>query len=258
MINDEGPIQETKPMPFWMVCIVVITAVIIGLVFTYIFIPVEPIGNNEATQPIETIVQDVSNQSVSEFNCSDFVYDDKPIIYLYPTEEAIVDIRLGHHDKLTCIYPEYNNGWNVLAKPNGDLLDLNTGRYQYSLYYECINTVPFEITNTGFVVDGKDIVSFLEEKLAILGLSEREADEFIIYWLPKLESNKYNYIRFATYEEIEANMPLEIQPQPDSIIRVMMVYKGLDEPIEVEEQILGTSERTGFTVVEWGGSELKG
>ena len=41
-----------------------------------------------------------------------------------------------------------------------------------------------------------------EEKLAILGLNEREAEEFIIYWLPKLESNKYNYIRFATEEEI--------------------------------------------------------
>ena len=34
----------------------------------------------------------------------------------------------------------------------------------------------------------------LEEKLAILGLTERESEEFIVYWLPKLEKNKYNYI----------------------------------------------------------------
>ena len=46
---------------------------------------------------------------------------------------------------------------------------------------------------TGFVVEGKDTIKFLEEKLKQLGLTDKEADEFIIYWLPKLENNKYNY-----------------------------------------------------------------
>lgn len=180
----------------------------------------------------------------------------KPIIYLYPTEETPVSVKVGYPDMMTHIYPEYNDGWNVLAQPNGDLVDLNTGRYQYSLYYECKNKHPYEVTDTGFVVENETVIPFLEEKLAILGLSEREAAEFIIYWLPILESNEYNYIRFATYDEIESNMPLNIQPKPDSLIRVMMLVKGLDEPIEVTEQILDTPERTGFTVVEWGGVKI--
>ena len=46
--------------------------------------------------------------------------------------------------------------------------------------------------------------------LAKLGLTERESEEFIIYWLPKLEKNKYNYIRFATKEEIDTDMPLKL------------------------------------------------
>ena len=58
-------------------------------------------------------------------------------------------------------------------------------------------------------------------------------------------------------EEINSNMSLNITPAPDSIIRVVMLFKGLDEPIDVEEQILETPERKGFTVVEWGGTELK-
>lgn len=101
------------------------------------------------------------------------------------------------------------------------------------------------------------ILSYIKYKLEILGLTEREANEFIIYWLPKLEVNKYNFIRFQTIEEINENMPLEITPTPDTVIRFMMEYKPLTEYIEVQEQTLTTSVREGFTVVEWGGTELK-
>jgi len=52
-------------------------------------------------------------------------------------------------------------------------------------------------------------------------------------------------------------MPLEFSVEPDTIIRVLMQYKMLDEPIEVKEQELVTPERNGFVAVEWGGSELK-
>ena len=101
-----------------------------------------------------------------------------------------------------------------------------------------------------------DNIKFLEEKLSILGLNEREANEFIIYWLPQLEENKYNFISFKSIEEINNYMPLEISPTPDTIIRVLMEFKGLDEPIDVKEQKLETPKREGFVVVEWGGSKL--
>lgn len=181
----------------------------------------------------------------------------KPIIYLYPTTENNVSVQLGKRDKITCSYPKYTTGWNVLAQPNGNLRDLDTGKNLYALYYESENDVEFKIEKDGFVVKGEDSTSFLEEKLAILGLSDREAEEFIVYWLPKLEANKYNYIRFATKEEIDANMPLAITPTPDTTIRVLMEYKGLDNPIQVEEQKLTKVDRRGFVAVEWGGTELK-
>ena len=190
-------------------------------------------------------------------NASSSVDSAKPIIYLYPEEETEVTVTLGNSDLITCSYPKYIDGWNVLAYPNGDLIDLDTNRTLYSLYYESTNAIRFEVEDEGFVVAREDTAEFLEEKLEVLGLTQREAEEFIIYWLPKLEENEYNYIRFATYEELEENMPLEIDPEPDTIIRVLMTYKGLDEPIEVEEQILETPERTGFVAVEWGGTEIE-
>ena len=181
----------------------------------------------------------------------------KPIIYLYPTKEEEVSVNLLYDDMITVSYPKYTTGWNVLAKEDGTLIDLTTNKNLYSLYYECENKVNFKIENDGFVVKGNDVATFLEEKLAILGLTERESEEFIIYWLPKLEANKYNYIRFATLDEINDNMPLEINPNPDTVIRVLMTFKGLDKPIEVQEQQLTTPERKGFVAVEWGGTEIK-
>ena len=57
--------------------------------------------------------------------------------------------------------------------------------------------------------------------------------------------------------EIENEMPLTISPKPDTLIRVMMEFKGLEEAIEVEPQELTTPSRNGFVAVEWGATELK-
>ena len=181
----------------------------------------------------------------------------KPIIYLYPVQEQVVTVELENKELLTTSYPKYEDNWKVLAKPNGDLTDLETGKYLYSLYYESKNDKAYKVEKDGFIVEGKDTAKFLEEKLEILGLTPRESEEFIVYWLPKLEANKYNYIRFATETEIEENMELDITPKPDSVIRVMMTFKGLNKKINVEEQKLEIPKRDGFVAVEWGGTEIK-
>ena len=179
----------------------------------------------------------------------------KPIIYIYPEEEMKVNVVLKNSSLLTTSYPKYNDGWTVIAKPNGTLKELNSSREYYGLYYEG-NDNNVTMQKDGFVVKGEDTINFLEEKLKLLGLNERESNEFIIYWLPQLESNKYNYIRFETKEEIENYMPLEISPEPDTVIRVIMNYKPLNKKIKVQEQELTPQTRSGYTVVEWGGSKL--
>ena len=178
----------------------------------------------------------------------------KPLIYLYPEDEGDVRVKLGYPEKLSHSYPKYESEWGVNAKPNGDLTYNN--RPYYGLYWEGKNAPKFEL-DEGFVIKGSDTITFLEEKLAILGLNEREANEFIIYWLPKLENNPYNFIKFASLDVQNEYMPLEINPKPDTLIRVMMAFKKLDTPIEIKEQVLApTPIRNGFTVVEWGGTEI--
>lgn len=181
---------------------------------------------------------------------------DKPIIYLYPEEEIELSVKLGKPENLTASYPTYTGGWDVLARPDGTLTDLNTGRSLYSLYWEGINDSK-PAMDEGFIIPGSETSTFLEEKLALLGLTEREAEEFIVYWLPKMQNNPYNLIRFETLDEINAAMPLKFSVEPNTLIRVMMDYKPLDNKIQVpEQQLPETPIRKGFTAVEWGGSEL--
>ena len=192
---------------------------------------------------------------VKECSNCDPGMDYKPIIYLYPTAEAKITVKLGYPELITAEYPSYKSGWSVIAKPDGTL-KIGEKEY-YALYYESKNKVVPQKTDTGFVVKSDDVSRFLEEKLSILGLNERESEEFIIYWLPKLQKKDYVYIRFATNDEIAKNMPLKITPEPDTTIRVLMLWQGLDKSETVKEQALAPVARNGYTAVEWGGTELK-
>ena len=97
-------------------------------------------------------------------------------------------------------------------------------------------------------------MKFLEEKLELLGLNEREINEFIVYWINKIEDNNYNYIYFKTTDEINNYMPLEFSKDPDTLIRVVVDIKPLKKEIKVKPQELKSVKRSGFTIVEWGAS----
>lgn len=177
----------------------------------------------------------------------------KPVIYLYPEKKTDVSVKLLLDGTLTCTYPAYNSGWKVTAAPDGTLTDSLGQTYNY-LYWEGETNSRWDITE-GFCIKGKETAAFLEQALSDLGLTRREANEFIVYWLPLMEQNPYNLIAFQTdaYTDVAQ---LCIDPAPDTVIRVFMVWKGLDTYIPIKAQTLSASVRTGFTVVEWGGTEL--
>jgi len=189
-----------------------------------------------------------------ESKCANEVREEKPVIYLYPISEQKVTVKLNYNGKLTCTYPEYNNGWNVLAYPDGKIINIEDNKEYSYLFWEGESEVKWDMTK-GFVVKGEDTKNFLQEKLSLMGLIPKEYNEFIVYWLPKMQNNKYNLIKFAE-EEYEKLAPLEITPKPDSVQRVFMVYKQLNKAIEVDVQELKPFKREGFTVIEWGGTEI--
>ncbi len=178
----------------------------------------------------------------------------KPVIYLYPETEMEISVNLNFDGDLTYTYPLYNDGWQVTARPDGTITDENGKEYNY-LFWEGESNVAYDIKE-GFCVKGEDTEGFLEEALEQLGLNRREANEFIVYWLPQMQKNAYNLISFAG-EQYTDNASLDISPAPDTLIRVFMVWKAADEETELKAQELSAPARQGFTVVEWGGSEIQ-
>ena len=71
-----------------------------------------------------------------------------------------------------------------------------------------------------------------------------------------MQENEYNLITFQTDRYTE-HAVLDITPKPDSVLRVFMAYKALNEPIDIEEPEINPFERKSFTVVEWGGTEVQ-
>lgn len=165
----------------------------------------------------------------------------KPVIYLYPEKTTDVDVQLDFDGEFIATYPAYNNGWSVTAQPDGTLTNHADGREYSYLFWEGLYGHDWDLS-TGFVVRAEDTISFLQEKLAKLGLTPREYNEFIVYWYPLMKNNPYNLIHFAGKEYTDA-AKLTITPQPDSLLRVFMVYKPLTGKRDIPEQSLSSFER---------------
>lgn len=177
----------------------------------------------------------------------------KPVIYLYPEKDTEVSVKLTLDGKLTCTYPAYQNGWQVTASPDGTLTDANGQTYNY-LYWEGQTNAQWDMSR-GFCVKGTDTAAFLEDALKKLGLNRREANEFIVYWLPLMEQNPYNVISFQTEAYTDAAQ-LHVDPAPDTVIRVFMTWQASDSFVPIPAQALTAPTRTGFTLIEWGGTEI--
>lgn len=178
------------------------------------------------------------------------VCDEKPVIYLYPETETCVTVRLDYSGNLTCSYPEYDGGWTVNASPDGTLTDDSGKTYNY-LYWEGVGTADYDFSE-GFCIPGEETAAFLEDALDRLGLTRKEANEFIVYWLPLMQDNPYNIISFQS-EAYTQSAQLIVEPAPDTVLRVFMTWKPADSPVDIPVQDLTVTQRTGFTVVEWGG-----
>ena len=183
---------------------------------------------------------------------------EKPVIYLYPEKSCFIDVKVNPKGKFTFTYPEYKNGWKVFAEPSGELT-FDNKRINY-LFWESaqqIETENIEL-DKGFTVEGSKTLEFLEAKLTEFGLNSKEKADFITFWVPQLIKNKYNFVHFIFNDAANQFAELEVTPQPDHIYRLYMLsfpMNSLNE-IQVTEQKIPKMERNGFTVLEWGGSQI--
>ena len=177
----------------------------------------------------------------------------KPVIYLYPQVETTVDVVVDIKGHNPFFYPEYKDGWTCTASPNGDIT-ISDDVYNY-LFWEAdgIDQLDRNEANKGFYVAGKDAIKFLEEKLTLAGLTSKEQADFITFWGPLTQKNDLNFVRFEFNETCDKFTKLNITPKPDNIYRIYIFFSPINAAFDVEEQEIKGIDRTGFTVLEWGG-----
>lgn len=192
---------------------------------------------------------------------------DKPVIYVYPDATTQVNIQLNVQGEFLFTYPTYyipgpndsaTPGWNFTADPYGSI-HMNGKEYDYLFWdgkIEVVNT--FNLKPTGFIVQRDSLVTFFEEKLTAMNLNPREQQDFITYWVPRMQKNEMSYVRFVFNEGYDQFASINVTPQPQNIFRVMMVWQDATEmeTIEILPQTIPSAKRDGFTVIEWGGTEV--
>jgi len=193
--------------------------------------------------------------------------DEKPVIYFYPEKHQKIQatIKAQNPENMTFSYPKLNEYWNFVAEPNGNLIFSDGKNYPY-LFWEAQaeeNNVDF---NEGFVVQKENLIHFFEEKLNILGLQTKEQADFITYWAPRMSKYDQVQLHFAIAsnqmtnelgKDFENRFNLHVDPQPDTKIRILMYWKPCLNQTKINVQNLPRLTRKGFTVIEWGGVELK-
>ena len=124
-------------------------------------------------------------------------------------------------------FPKYDKSWEVIAEPNGQIFDKKTNRYYSSLFWD--GTIDFPSAHykydDGFIVSKDNLTEFLIKKLDHIGLNNQETNEFIQYWLPILERNKYNFIHFLVNEECNEIATLNVNPKPETSIGIRSLHR---------------------------------
>jgi hypothetical protein len=136
----------------------------------------------------------------------------------------------------------------VRANPKG-IID---NKYEY-LFYEVALNSPLDLPKEGWVVKTEELNQWLDKTLSKLGLKEKEIKDFKDYWLKELKGYPYFKIKVLSQKFLNDNLAIRIKPNPDKMIRVILVFEGIKQEEKITEPIIKTPKRKGFTVVEWGG-----
>ncbi len=181
----------------------------------------------------------------------------KPVIYLYPEEDTEVHVEVTPNVGFTKTIPEYDNGWDVIAHPDGTVTDTKTSKkYDYLYWTGWVQSYP--LIEEGWVVKQEDLLALFNHYLPLYGLRGREISDFTDYWKEDLSEAPYYAISFVDQAEIDKLSPLSIDKKVDVVTRVLMTALPLQHPIELTApRIPPVPPRHGFTVIEWGGTVLR-
>lgn len=205
-------------------------------------------GGDSLREPCFTATNNVGRDNLTQ-RFSPRWEAEAPNIYLYPESETevSVDVILPEGNWITESLPEYGNGWQVNIKPDGYIDD----KYGY-LFYEATTGMEMQYEN-GWLINGNDLEREFARILGYYGFKGREITDFNEFWVPVYSSAESKSNWFVIYPQDATEMStLNINPQPDTLMRMLLIIQPVKQPIDIAEPEVTPLVRKGFTVVEWG------
>lgn len=191
---------------------------------------------------------------------------EKPVVYAYSDVNTAFSLKLLPKGDLIFTYPLLPNDsvWEMSTSQNGNLKDQNGTEFPY-LFWDAKqnNNSKFESKLDVFqasILNKKEVLPFLDSILTHLKLNQKEKTDFITYWGPRLVQKEYCFVQFQVNEVCNQFAQYEISPKPDHFNRLYLLFSNLDivpENLKTQKQNLEPFLRDGFTLIEWGGIELK-
>ena len=192
--------------------------------------------------------------------------------------------------------------WTVSAKPDGSLVELSSGLELSYLFWEATSTglitssslssssssqqvdlepafhpsSPSLDFSNGVVLAFSPFLAHLDAALSSLSLHTSARNDFITFWLPHFarirDAGNDILFRFLPQAEYARAAELDVEPKPDVVTRVFLLFKGV-EPGSSSSSSSGRSaaevdwarevgvdeakarDESLFRVLEWGGME---
>ena len=174
----------------------------------------------------------------------------KPNIYLYPEALTEMSLRFAHPSAVSVSDPLYpRGGWRCTALPDGTLY--SDGTAHSFLFYEAVTSDRYYQREAGFLIPAEDREDTFGSILADYGLNPQEIEDFNAYWCAKLEPGCDYAMYPQLTETVDAAMPMQVSPQPDSILRIWFAFVKNGRPAVAA--VPQSFARDGSTLVEWGG-----
>lgn len=226
-------------------------------------------GENDSSPTLFAFSADVAKPGIvgvcSEVTIIDFadtskpaVAVRKPVLYVQPPETTRVTVGLRVDGALTSTYPALadDGTWTVTASPDGTLVNEATGRRHRYLFWEG-RSDGFELDpKRAHLVPREEATGFLERLCDRFALTADECGDMVTYWLPELSADPYSVVELVDEATYGRYARLTVEPIPDEVIRLFMIFHGSETPVEVGSPPIPQRHRGDFTVVEWGGADL--
>ncbi|MCI5056472.1 MAG: hypothetical protein MRY83_10215 [Flavobacteriales bacterium] len=181
----------------------------------------------------------------------------KPVLYLYSDKEHQANIELNLNGSLDFTYPKYDGGWSCNLVKDG--LEVNGKKHSYLFWDGELNFNLNKLSDgEGFIIEGKSVVGFLEEKLTQMNFNAQEKEDFITFWAPKMSQQGSVFIHFIFNEDYNEYANLTVTPKTDNQFRVFMFWADASgfNTSAMKEQTIPKFRREKFHLLEWGGTEL--